>query len=118
MITLTFSTLLALLLLAFAYIFLAKVRDAAFAYLCLFWIPPVLFLLMQGFRESLAQAFSYGVIALLLLVVILSIVFGLNGVILVLCAHRRGEACIGLMTATLLASLPAVIFAIDLVRRR
>jgi hypothetical protein len=119
MMTLTFYTLLILLLLAcVVYFFLAKIRNAALAYFCLFWIPPVWFLFLYRFRASLVQAVSYDVIALLFLVVILSIIFGLHGSILVLHAHRRGEARIGLMTTTLLASLPAVLFAVGLIQRR
>jgi len=42
----------------------------------------------------------------------------MNGIVLVLRAHNRGETHIGLIAATLLASLPAIIFAVDLARRR
>jgi len=116
--TLTLYVLPVLLLLAATYIILAKVRGSSFAYLCLFWIPPISFLLMYVFQQSLERALSYGVIVLLLLSVTLSLVLGMNGIVLVLRAHNRGETHIGLIAATLLASLPAIIFAVDLARRR
>lgn len=81
------------------------------AFVSVSWIPLVALVLEVVFFQQLAGTLSYAFVALPALTCLASVILAVIGATLLVAAGQRREPLAGLLTATILASMPALLFA-------
>src|SRR6266404_4338268 len=104
MIGLWFS--LVIVLIAIAYMLLARACNKKVAHFCVSAIPIALYILVIMFGNYLERVLGDEALGLMLAVLLTSVSLGLVGVVLTVGAFRRRESRVGFLMATLLAYLP------------
>lgn len=109
----TFGLLCLVLCVAIAAAVLLLVRGATIrrVFVWISWIPTTALLLEYLFSDILSKTLSYTAIAIPLLTCTASLILTLIGVMLIASGRQHGERHVGLIWATVIASVPGLLLA-------
>jgi hypothetical protein len=90
-------------------VILIRLFNEKVAFIVISGIPLASCLLLMMFMDFLSQVFDFGVVALGVAMLLMSVSLGLVGIVLAVNAYRRGEGWRGLLMATLVAYAPVAL---------
>ena len=112
MVTTGLFTIPAILVFAAVHVLVAELPAARATYVSVAWLPSAFLLLMYRYSDYFSRTFTYGVILIVMLVSLISLLWGLLGVMLLIRLRVRRKSLAAATISTCIAFVPALFYVV------